>query len=164
MSLAAPGGATRLVLIRHGEAQGNREMRYLGSTDVPLTARGWTQAEQVAGALARFHVEAIYSSPLARAMVTAQAIAQVAGHPVVVEAGLRETAYGDWEGLTRAEVASSTPDSLRQWEVDPEVAPPGAGESLRATQLRVVKCVGALSLRHPDATLALVSHVGPIKL
>jgi broad specificity phosphatase PhoE len=156
-------GVARLVLVRHGEAGGNRELRYLGSTDAPLTERGRAQAEHVARALVAFRLDAVYASPLARAMETAEAIARAAGLAARIEPDLRESAYGAWEGLTRAEVLAREPDLLRAWEADPDVAPPGGGESLGATQRRVVACAGALAMRHPGATVALVSHVGPVK-
>jgi broad specificity phosphatase PhoE len=154
---------TRLVLVRHGEANGNREFRYLGSTDEPLTARGQEQAAAVARALAPFRLEAIYASPLQRAVATAQAIAAAARLEVRIEAELRESAYGDWEGLTRGEVAARDANLLRRWESDPDVAPPGAGESLRDTQRRIAACADRLAQLHAGATLALVSHVGPVK-
>jgi probable phosphoglycerate mutase len=152
-----------LVLVRHGEAAGNRTLAYLGTTDAPLTDRGVQQAEELARSLARFRLDAIYTSPLQRAAATAAAIAQAAGLVPIVESELRESAYGTWEGLTRAEVLEQEPEELRRWEADPDTAPPGGGESLRATQQRVVACVDALAGRHGGETVVLVSHVGPVK-
>lgn len=163
MSGLVPVTAVRLILVRHGEAGGNREMRYLGSSDVRLTERGRAQAEQLARTLVAFRLDAIYTSPLLRAAETAHIVSREAGHAPRVEPDLRESAYGAWEGLTRAEALASAPELLRRWETDPDVAPPDGGESLRATQRRVVSCVEAFAARHPGATLALVSHVGPIK-
>jgi probable phosphoglycerate mutase len=153
---------TRLVLVRHGEASGNREMRYLGATDAPLTVRGRAQAAEVARAAAAFGLAAVYASPLRRARETAEAIAAAAGLELTVEPELRETDYGEWEGLTRREAMERAPELLRRWEADPEAAPPG-GESLAATLARVAACADALAARHAGGTLALVSHVGPIK-
>lgn len=163
MSALLPATVARLVLVRHGEAGGNREMRYLGSSDVPLTERGRSQADQLARALVAFRLDAVYTSPLLRAAETADAIGREAGSAPRVEPDLRESAYGAWEGLTRAEALAREPELLRRWETDPDVDPPGGGESLRATQRRVVACVEGLVARHPGATLALVSHVGPVK-
>jgi ribonuclease H / adenosylcobalamin/alpha-ribazole phosphatase len=163
VSATAPEGLTRLALVRHGETSGNREMRYLGSTDQPLTDRGRTQADEVAWALTAYPLQAVYTSPLARAAATAEAIARMAKLEVRIEPGLRETDYGDWEGLTRAEALARDGERLRQWEADPDVAPLGGGESLRQTQHRVAACVDQLALAHPGLTLALVTHVGPVK-
>ncbi len=161
--IGATASTTRLVVVRHGEANGNREFRYLGSTDEPLTARGQEQAAELAQALAAFHLEAIYASPLLRAVATARAVAEMARLEVRIEEDLRESTYGDWEGLTRGEVAARDADLLRRWESDPDVAPPGAGESLRDTQRRIAACADRLARAHPGATLGLVSHVGPVK-
>jgi ribonuclease H / adenosylcobalamin/alpha-ribazole phosphatase len=160
---AVPTHVVRLALVRHGEAEGNRALAYLGNTDAPLTERGRVQADDLARSLARFRLDAVYTSPLMRAADTAAAIARAAGLVAVVEPALHESAYGAWEGLTRAKVLARDPETLRRWEADPDVAPPGGGESLRATQQRVVACVDALVERHRGHTVVLVSHVGPVK-
>lgn len=163
MSALVPARMVRLVVARHGEAGGNRDMRYLGSTDAPLTEFGLAQAEQLGQALASFGLDAIYTSPLVRALATAEAIARATGLTPLIEPALRESAYGAWEGLTHAEVRERDPALLRAWETDPDIAPPGGGESLRATRDRVVAWVRMLAVRHPGQTIALVSHVGPVK-
>jgi ribonuclease H / adenosylcobalamin/alpha-ribazole phosphatase len=154
---------TRFVLVRHGEAQGNREFRYLGTSDVPLTARGEQQARQLAQDLARFPLDAIFTSPLARARATAAAIGEVTGiEPSTLE-DLREQGYGAWEGLTHEEARALDAAALAAWEADASVAPP-SGESLVQMQARVLTAVDDLAARHPDEMVALVSHVGPIKM
>lgn len=153
---------TRLVLLRHGEAEGNRELRYLGATDAPLTPLGREQARQVAQAAALLRPAAIYSSPLLRARETANALAEVTRLDVAISHELREMDFGVWEGLTRAEARAFDPDGLAAWERGEDVAPP-KGESLAAVRVRVVAFADELAARHPGMTLALVSHVGPIK-
>lgn len=153
---------TRFVLVRHGEAQGNREMRYLGTTDVPLTPLGEAQAHQLATAVRPFHPIALYSSPLQRARATANAIGALLHLDVVVGGDLREQDFGAWENRSRAEVQASDPEHLAAWEASADVAPP-AGESLIATRERIVTCVDLLATRHAGETVVLASHVGPIK-
>ena len=154
--------ATRFVLVRHGEASGNRELRYLGTTDVPLTERGQAHALQLAEAVRPFGIAAVYTSPLRRAADTAAHIVAALNLTSRVEADLREEDFGAWENLTRAEVVARDPDALAAWEAGAEVAPPG-GESLAQVRARIVACTNRLAVRHPDQTVALVSHVGPIK-
>jgi len=154
--------ATRLVLARHGEAGGNRELRYLGATDTPLTERGEGQARRLAAAVRPFAPVALYSSPLARARATAGAIGAALGLPTQFEEELREQGFGEWELLTRAEALARDGDRLRAWEAGADVAPPG-GESLLQVRERVARLTERLVARHPGATVALVSHVGPIK-
>lgn len=163
MTASVPEGMTRLVLVRHGEASGNREMRYLGSTDAPLTANGHAQADQVARAVVQFAPVVVYASPLTRAVATATAIGLFVSAEVRIEANLRESAFGAWEGLTRAEALARDAGLVRRWESDADVAPPDGGESLSETQRRVAVCADLLAARHPGTTLALVSHVGPVK-
>jgi broad specificity phosphatase PhoE len=155
--------ATRFVLVRHGEALGNRELRYLGASDVPLTERGEQQAQQLAQAVAAFPLRAIYTSPLARARSTAAAIGARAGLEPRIWEDLREQSYGAWERLTHEEARERYPELLAAWEADAAVAPP-EGESLVELQARVTAAADSLAMRHPDETLALVSHVGPVKM
>lgn len=153
---------TRFVLVRHGEAQGNREMRYLGTTDVPLTPRGEEQARQLAQAVRSFRPIALYSSPLRRARATADQIGALLYLDVVVNDDLREQNFGAWENLARTDVQGSDPERLAAWETSADVAPPD-GESLIATRERIVACANLFASRHPRETVILTSHVGPIK-
>jgi len=153
---------TRLILVRHGETRANREFRYIGARDDVLTEHGQEQAEKLAEALSMLSVAAVYSSPLQRAYHTALPIAARHGLTVQVVDDLRENEFGAWEGLSRAEVMAQDADHLLAWEHDSSIAPPG-GESLEAMQRRVLAFVEKLARTHPDQTVALVSHVGPIK-
>lgn len=157
---------TRFFLIRHGETLANREMRYIGSRDDALSPTGEIQATQLASALAPLPITAIYSSPLQRAQKTAEAIATPHQLAVQVTGELRECDFGAWEGLSRAEVLAHSPEyaqHLHAWEQDATIAPPG-GESFAAMQQRVSAFVEQLAETHSGEALALVSHVGPIKV
>jgi len=160
-----PASFVRLFLVRHAEAIANPELRYLGSRDDPLTARGQWQALQLAQALTPLALAAVYTSPLTRAVATAMPIADARGMSIILDPRLVEAAMGTWEGLRRTEIlARSSEDAVhhQRWEADPTCAPPG-GESLAAVQARVVACVHDLTERHAGAAVVLVSHVGPIK-
>lgn len=152
----------RLLLVRHGETLSNREMRYLGSSDEPLSAAGVEQADRVAAALAALRVDLVYASPLIRATDTGRKIAAARGVELGIEPRLREQCFGRWEGLTRAEVMEKEREALLRWEADLGEAPPD-GESLRSVQERMLDLTGELAQGHPGAWIALVSHVGPIK-
>jgi probable phosphoglycerate mutase len=157
-----PPVATRFVLVRHGEAAGNRDLRYLGATDSALTDRGQEQAVLLGAAVALLAPTALYSSPLVRARSTAAAITATTGLPLQIEEDLREQHFGGWEMLTRAEVLSRDGERLRAWETGADVAPPD-GESLPQVRDRVVQLAERLVARHPGETVVLVSHVSPIK-
>src|SRR5579864_8808954 len=110
-------------------------------------------------------IAAVYSSPRQRAYHTALPIA--ARHSLVVQVmdALCECDFGAWEGLTRAEVLAGSArevERLHAWERDTAIAPP-VGESLDAMHRRVSAAVENLAQAHPDQTIVLVSHVGPIK-
>ena len=157
--------STRFFLIRHGEAAGNTQMRYLGIGDEPLTENGKRQASQAADALAQISVRMVVSSPLRRAADTAARIRDACGTGLRLDARLAEGSFGSWEGRTRPEVVQlGSPDAelLRRWESDPDAAPPG-GESIRSIQQRIVALADELTGEFPRSTIVLVSHVGPIK-
>jgi broad specificity phosphatase PhoE len=155
-------GAVRLFLVRHGEVAANTEMRYLGARDDPLTAEGRRQARCLAALFRDLEIDAVLTSPLIRARHTAHAIAAPKGLPVRLDERLREQGFGEWEGLTRAEVKAADPASLARWERDPACAPPD-GESLVAVRNRVRALAREAAAQRPGQALVLVSHVGPIK-
>src|SRR5262245_48042281 len=94
----------RILLVRHGETEWNREGRVQGSTDVPLSDSGRQQVRTLAAALDRSGIQAIWSSPQIRAAETAVILSSHLKVPVQHDDGLREIACGAWEGKTYAEV------------------------------------------------------------
>jgi probable phosphoglycerate mutase len=101
---------TRLLLVRHGETEWNREERFRGRADIPLNAKGLAQAEATARCIAsRYQPAAVYASPLSRAVQTAEAIARRFSLPVQVHAGLADIDYGQWQGLSPDEVRARWP-------------------------------------------------------
>jgi len=146
----------------------NRDLRYIGSRDEPLTELGRQQAAALGELMAPLPIAEIRSSPLSRAYDTASAIAAATGCTVLVEERLREQSYGSWEGLSRDEVRSRSTDDwdlLKAWELDARVAPPG-GESLQSVERRALDLVTDLRAAVADDSMpwiVLVSHVGPIK-
>jgi broad specificity phosphatase PhoE len=98
----------RLLLVRHGETQWNKEERFIGISDIPLNQEGRDQAVALAERLRDEPIEVIYSSEFQRALETAQVIARDHDLNVHVTDGLREVSYGDWEGLTVDDVEAKT--------------------------------------------------------
>lgn len=163
-----PGGddgaavvATRLVIARHGETEGNRSGVHQGQTDSPLTATGRTQAAELGRELRQRYprVSAVYSSPLGRAQSTAAAVAEAWGRSVAVEPDLIEGSLGDWEGLS-----SERFEQLGFWasvKADPDYAAPG-GESFRECGRRAAGTFERLARRTRGSTVIVVTHQGPI--
>src|SRR5215210_1529414 len=99
-----PSTSVRLFLARHGETPGNREMRYLGAGDDPLSPGGTEQAERLAAARGPLPLDAVYASPLRRTADTGRRIAAARGLDLRLDDRLREQRFGSWEGLARPEV------------------------------------------------------------
>jgi probable phosphoglycerate mutase len=154
---------TTTVLVRHGASLLSPEKRFSGRGDVPLSPAGAEQARRVAARLgSREGVIAVISSPLRRAVRTAEAIAGALGLSVTVEPDLIETDFGRWEGLTFAEARERWPAEVTAWLASPDVAPPD-GESFAATAERVERARQRIVAAHPAGTVVVVSHVGPVK-
>ncbi len=162
----ATGSPTRFLLLRHGQTALSVERRYSGRGDHPLTELGVRQAKAAARRLSTMDdvetVTPIVSSPLGRALQTAQAVAEATGGSVVTHPGLIETDFGAWEGLTFAEAAARDPEIHRTWVSDSSKPPPG-GESFDAVHHRVRRVRDELIATHGAATIIVVSHVTPIK-
>lgn len=155
---------TRLILVRHGETDWNVVGRYQGQEDPPLNARGLAQAESLAARLDGSGLEVIYSSPLLRALQTAQLIAGRLRIPLHTEPRLMEIHQGDWQSRLRVEIEELYPDLFRRWEVEPwEVSPPN-GEGLRQVQRRVYAALDEILDAHAGGCVGIVTHRIPIAL
>ncbi len=151
---------TRVIAVRHGETAWNVDARIQGQLDIGLNDTGLWQAGRVAGALEEEPIAAIYASDLSRAWQTAQAIARPRGIAVAPEPGLRERAFGVFEGRTFADIDASLPVQARLWRTrDPEFAPEG-GESLLTFRDRVTATASRLAALHPGELIVLVAHGG----
>lgn len=152
----------RLYLVRHGEAEGNRQRRYIGWEDLPLTRAGEEQARTLAQALAHHPITAVHSSDLSRASATATAIAALHHLPVLTDPNLREVNFGAWSGLTYDEIARTHAGPLRTWIGDPELHAPPGGESLKELRRRALRAIprqdGALVVSHGGTLRALLTH------
>ena len=158
--------ATRLILVRHGETGMNKQSRYSGRGDVPMSEQGIEQAAAAAARIAviRSAVDVIVCSPLTRCVATAKAIAaQVGNPPVRPDADLIECDFGAWEGLTFAEVRDRWPAELTAWLGSTELAPPG-GESFAQVAGRVRRSVRGVLTAYRGKTVVVVSHVSPLKI
>jgi alpha-ribazole phosphatase len=145
-------------LLRHGETKWNAENRICGRSDVPLSEAGRRQAKRLAERLKPMSFDALYSSPLKRAIDTARFISERIGLEPAVDDRLVELDYGEWEGKTLEEIIKNDPKTFRAWETDPgEVAPPG-GESGLEAQQRVVPFLDSLAAKHRKGQVAVVFH------
>jgi probable phosphoglycerate mutase len=153
---------TVTLLLRHGQTPMSVQKRYAGLSDVPLTGTGVDQAAAAAKRLASASIGAIVSSPLRRAVRTAEEVVAVTGVPMVTDEGFRETDFGAWDGLTFAEVRERWPAEMASWLANPAVAPPG-GESFADVSMRVTEALQRVLTSHARQNVLIVSHVTPIK-
>jgi len=158
----AQGKPTATLLLRHGQTPMSVEKRYAGRSDAPLTDVGLQQAAAAAKRLASAGLGVIVTSPLLRAVQTAQEVASVTGADVITEDGFRETDFGAWEGLTFAEVRERWPSEVTTWLADPDAAPPG-GESFTDVSARVTAALHRVLADWDGQRVLIVSHVTPIK-
>lgn len=153
----------RIFLIRHGETLWNAQMKFQGHADVPLSDKGLEQARALAGRLLSRNISTIYSSDLGRAVETARQIADSRGLPVITRPTLREMNFGEWEGLTFAEIGERYGDLLKQWWQKPLALRPPGGEGLSDLIARVIPALREIVEEHPDQQVAVVCHGGPIR-
>jgi len=148
----------RLFVVRHGETAWSRERRFAGSRDVALEPEGLRQCEAVARALAPQAVVAVYASPLERARASAEVIAKPHRLPVEIDPAFGEMAFGEWEGLTREEVAARFPAAYEEWRHAPHLVRIAGGETLSQVAERARGAVQALAASHTGETIVLVTH------
>lgn len=160
-SWTEPAAEARLVLVRHGETQWNREGRIQGYyADSALTENGLAQALALAERLAREGLDLIYASDTGRTRSTAQPIGQATGIAVIHDPQLRERSYGIFEGLTFAEIERDHPQAYERMRTrDPNYAAPG-GESAVQFQQRVLGALERIALQCAGKRAAVVTHQG----
>lgn len=155
---------SKILLARHGDAEPSSTERLWGQTDVPLSATGLRQAEQLRQRLAHAKIDGIYSSDLRRALLTAETIASDHGLGVITCAELREIDFGQLEGVLLKQIGELYPELVRQWLTgNPELKYPG-GESLGDFTERVKHFLGRLENHTDQENILIVAHSGPLRL
>ncbi len=158
----------KLILIRHGETEWNACRRVQGRTDTELNARGVLQAKAAAQSLKDTRVDAVYSSPLKRALDTARYIAEaVKADAIVPMEGLTEIDFGAWEGRTNEQLKQEFPSHWGDWNwvLDQVLCREIGAESAESILLRSLASIKAIQRQSSqEATVVLVSHTMPIKL
>ena len=162
---------TRLLIVRHGQTAWNSDGRFQGQLDIPLDETGQLQAAAVARRLAGERPLAIYTSDLSRAWQTARSIQNAIAEasapdplpPLILEPRLREMHFGEWQGLTYAEIKDCQPELLAAWEADWLTNAPPGGETLAQLVERVQAVYHEILKAHPDGTVILVGHGGALQ-
>lgn len=158
-------GPCTLFAVRHGTTTYNVQNRYRGRMDVPLDAQGYQDAVDAARALSDAGLAAVYSSPLRRAITTAQIIADEARVPDVrILPALTIVDYGAWTGLTPAEAEAFDPEKFQSYKTRPSRAVCPNGERLTDAADRMMEALALIGRRHGGETVVAVTHAVMIRL
>ena len=155
----------RLLLIRHAQTTWNAAGRVQGQADPPLSDRGREQCRSLGQRVGGLRLDALYSSDLERARLTADAVAEATGVRVTLDVGLREVGLGRWEGASAASLQRDDPELFAEWqrEASWDIVPNGEGGT--AFRGRVLEAMGRVAAGRGDAqTVAVVTHIGVIRL
>lgn len=149
---------TQLILVRHGQTLWNQQRRMQGQSDSPLTETGVRQSRLLGQRLARMPFSALYSSDSGRAHHTARNVAEITGHPVIVDNRLRERNFGVFEGLNGEEIQARYPEAYARFKNrDVAYVIPG-GESALAFRERALHCLNEIADRHANSLIVVITH------
>ena len=146
----------KVILVRHGETDWNRREVFRGRADIELNKRGREQAKALAAAVKDIQIDAVYSSPLRRAVETAEAIAQPHGITVKMEPGFIDFDYGVWQGLPHDEVRRRYPEMYKDWIERPHAVRVEGGESLRMVRRRTMEALADIVERREEEAVCRV--------
>jgi len=149
---------TRLVFVRHAEAEGNLIRQFHGWTNSEITEKGHVQAQLVAERLKNEKIDVIYSSSLKRTMQTAQYIADIKGLPIKTSDKLKEIFGGDWEGKRWDELPGIWPYENDTWENKPHLHVMPNGESMADFQKRLIEEVDRIIDNNEGRNICIVTH------
>ena len=155
---------TTVYLTRHGQTDWNSRGRMMGWTDEDINELGRVQSTKLSVRMEKIPLDAIYTSPLTRAMTTGVIIGERRGIMPQPLQGLIEINYGDWEGLYRDEVAKNWPEQSRQMHDNPAGFVIPGGESYDQLEIRVVGAFNEAVKTSEGKNILLVSHQGILKV
>lgn len=149
---------TTIYLIRHGQTDWNKDKIFRGKADVPLNAHGRKEAAALASHLKHVVPVACYSSPLSRALETAEAAVKLHSVDVRVDEGIIDIDYGEWQGMRDEEVRERFSEMYRRWQERPyRVRFPG-GESLAMVKKRALASMDRIRTENPGGLVFVVAH------
>src|SRR3954466_11650592 len=158
-----PTSTSRVFLVRHGATVLTAEDRFAGATDVELSDEGREQTRRLADRLSHEKITAVYASPMARTVETAQFLAKPHNVDIQTRDGLREINHGRWEQMTRREVEEKFPQEAAAWEEDPYTFAPAGGESGLAVTARALPVLIEIVRTHHDENVIIISHKATIR-
>jgi broad specificity phosphatase PhoE len=155
---------TTVYLTRHGQTEWNNIGRMMGWTNEDLNETGRIQAERLAKRLENVPLDAVYCSPLQRAITTGAIVGAKHGVTPKTSQGLIEINYGIWEGMARTDVKEKWPELHRIMMDNPENFQYPGGESYKDLRVRVVAAFNDVVKAEEGRNLLMVSHQGILKI
>ena len=155
---------TTIYLVRHAEAYGNKHRIFHGISDSALTENGMEQVKKAAKALMKYEIDAVYSSDLTRAYMTAIYYADKAGLGVNIHKGLREINGGEWEDLPWSVLPKRFPNEYHTWENEPHLHKMPKGESMYELKKRIMNTFMRIVSDNPGADIAIFTHGTAIRV
>lgn len=150
---------TRLLLIRHGYSSGNKDRRFSGQIDLPLSAEGIEQAERVCNYIQEnYTVDAIYSSDLERAIDTVKPLAEVLSLPISTHRELREINEGIWQGVLMTEVEAKWPEEYAFYKANLGLHQFEGGECYTSMLARLLPMIDKIVADNKDKTVVIGTH------
>ena len=155
----------KIYLIRHGETDSNKSHKFQGSMDLPLNARGLLQARNLSRRMQDVSLDAIYSSSMLRASMTAAQLAMSKNMPYHTVDLLREVSFGDWENMEFSEITKRWPEEMENFLTSPGKWQPPNGESFAKVYERCVKAFDYIFNKEGhEKNIAIISHGGIIRV
>ncbi|WP_238524757.1 alpha-ribazole phosphatase [Halanaerobium hydrogeniformans] len=155
--------ATKMLLIRHGETDWNKELIFQGHSDTELNEKGIKNAKKNAELLKDLNYDYIYCSDLKRAKDTAGFIADKLNKKIIESKEIRELDFGKWEGLDFKSIEEKYPDEFKAWQEDFLKNNPPGGEKISDFTERVNRFFKSVLKKHRDKKIIVVTHGGVIK-
>lgn len=153
-----------LLLVRHGQTDWNPAQRVMGRSDISINEIGKKQSQHLSSWLRDIEIHAVYSSPVRRALETAEIIIKERnGLKIVEEPGVAEIDYGDWVGMTFAEVEEKYNKQYNDYRFRPSHMKIPGGEAVVDVQKRAVAAIEKIRKKHEGQRVLVVSHADVTK-
>jgi broad specificity phosphatase PhoE len=153
-----------LYMVRHGQTDFSRDNRFCGSIDPPLSALGRKMADALGSAYGALGWDALYSSPSQRARHTGAPVASRANQELIIEDGLREVSYGEWEGMKHEEAKSRFPDAYAWWSQDTASRATPGGETAFMVAARAAPVIERIRREHTTGRVLVISHKATLRI
>ncbi len=147
-----------LIIVRHGETAWNAADIFRGRVNIGLSENGLPQVNLLSQYLSQKTIQAVYCSPLNRAMQTAEIVARPHGLTPIPDDNLTDLDFGEWEGVSRQEVKARYKDLYEKWLERPDLEQIPGGESLEDARRRSLKAIDDIMAKYKDTTVAIITH------